>query len=86
MSGIVDLIEFAGKGLKVRSRLYLVPPQQQSSADVSCSERLMEKAECEGTARRDCHFSKEDARLICGMKKEVSHLVLCLITGPSVLP
>ena len=86
MSGIVDLIEFAGKGLKVRTRLYLVPPQQQSSADVSCSERLMEKAECEGTARRDCQFSKEDARLICGMKKEVSHLVLCLITGLSVSP
>ena len=59
----------AGKGLKVRTRLYLVSPQQQTSAE--CSEQLMEKSECEGTARPDCEFSAEDARLICGMKKEV---------------
>ena len=63
-----DFLFFAGRGLKVRTRLYMVSPQQQTSAE--CSERLMEKSECEG-ARPDCEFSAEDASLICGMKKEV---------------
>ena len=71
---------FAGRGLKVRTRLYLVSPQQQTSAE--CNEQLMEKSECEGTARPDCEFSAEDARLICGMKKEVClHSFYAVIIG-----
>ena len=69
--------QFSGRGLKVRTRLYMVSPQQQTSAE--CNEQLMEKSECEG-ARPDCEFSAEDARLICGMKKEVIHIRSDVVT------
>ena len=58
-----------GKGLKVRTRLYKVSPQQQTSAD--CNVQLMEKAACEGAVRKECTFDQEDAVRICGLKKEV---------------
>ena len=74
--GYTSLSDFAGRGLKVRTRLYMVSPQQQTSAE--CSEQLMEKSECEG-ARPDCEFSAEDARLICGMKKEVPRFYTVMI-------
>ena len=36
----------SGKGMKVRTRLYMVSPQQQTSAD--CNVNLMEKTDCKG--------------------------------------
>lgn len=57
-----------GKGLKVRTRLYMVSPQQQTSSE--CNVQLMEKANCEGQ-RPECEFDLEDARLICSLKMEV---------------
>lgn len=56
-----------GKGLKVRTRLYIVSPQQQTSAE--CNVLLMEKADCEGP-RPECEFDADDARYICGLSKE----------------
>lgn len=60
---------FPGKGLKVRTRLYKISPQQQTNAD--CNVQLMEKASCDGS-RSACEFSLDDARLICGLPKEVT--------------
>ena len=65
------LFPLAGKGLKVRTRLYRTSPQQQSVASADCSVQLMEKSDCEGGVRRECQFDREDARVICGLKKEV---------------
>ncbi|XP_059082826.1 spondin-1-like [Tigriopus californicus] len=56
-----------GKGLKVRTRLYKVSPQQQTNAD--CNVQLMEKASCDGS-RSACEFSLDDARVICALPKE----------------
>jgi len=56
-----------GKGLKVRTRLYMVSPQQQTNVD--CKVQLMEKALCQGS-RTECTFNAEDARYICSLEKE----------------
>jgi hypothetical protein len=60
-------LNVAGSGLKVRTRLYLLSPLRSSSSD--CSVQLLEKASCDGH-RPVCHFDKNDAQIICGMKKE----------------
>ena len=57
----------SGKGLKVRTRLYMVSPQQQTNVD--CKVQLMEKALCQGS-RTECTFNTEDARYICSLEKE----------------
>ena len=57
----------SGKGLKVRTRLYMVSPQQQTNVD--CKVQLMEKALCQGS-RTECTFNAEDARYICSLEKE----------------
>ena len=57
----------SGKGLKVRTRLYMVSPQQQTNVD--CKVQLMEKALCQGS-RSECTFNAEDARYICSLEKE----------------
>ena len=59
---------FAGKGLKVRTRLYMVSPQQQSNVD--CKVQLMEKALCQGDQRSECTFDAADAKYICTLEKE----------------
>eukprot|EP00095_Tigriopus_kingsejongensis_P009624 maker-scaffold94_size379870-snap-gene-0.14 protein:Tk09624 transcript:maker-scaffold94_size379870-snap-gene-0.14-mRNA-1 annotation:"hypothetical protein DAPPUDRAFT_321105" len=56
-----------GKGLKVRTRLYKVSPQQQTNAD--CNVQLMEKASCDGS-RAECEYNPQNAKMICGMVKE----------------
>lgn len=56
---------FAGRGLKVRTRLYRVSPPAPE-----CEVQLMEKSDCEGDVRTECEFDREDARRICGLKKE----------------
>ena len=57
-----------GKGLKVRTRLYMVSPQQQSNVD--CKVQLMEKALCQGDQRSECTFDAADAKYICTLEKE----------------
>ena len=57
----------SGKGLKVRTRLYMVSPQQQTNVD--CKVQLMEKALCQGS-KTECTFNTEDARYICSLEKE----------------
>ena len=57
----------SGKGLKVRTRLYMVSPQQQTNVD--CKVQLMEKALCQGS-KTECTFDTEDARYICSLEKE----------------
>ena len=57
-----------GKGLKVRTRLYMVSPQQQSNVD--CKVQLMEKALCQGEQRSECTFDAADAKYICTLEKE----------------
>ena len=59
---------FAGKGLKVRTRLYMVSPQQQSNVD--CKVQLMEKTLCLGDQRSECTFDAADAKYICTLEKE----------------
>ena len=61
---------YIGRGLKVRTRLYMVSPQHQTN--VECKVQLMEKATCEG-ARPECAFDDNDAKFICSLKK---------VTGP----
>ena len=56
-----------GQGLKVRTRLYMVSPQQQTNVD--CKVELMEKDLCHGS-RSECTFDAADARYICNLQKE----------------
>ena len=61
-------VYLTGKGLKVRTRLYMVSPQQQSNVD--CKVQLMEKALCQGEQRSECTFDAADAKYICTLDKE----------------
>ena len=70
---MISSVNVLGKGLKVRTRLYKVSPQQQTSSD--CNVQLMEKADCDGE-RPECKFDEQDANFICSMKKEVSNSTL----------
>ncbi len=61
-----------GKGIKVRTRLYKVSPQQRET-NAACNVTLMQKADCDGL-RIECAFSVEEAKFICGLEKEVRWL------------
>ncbi|CAB4058868.1 unnamed protein product [Lepeophtheirus salmonis] len=58
-----------GKGLKIRTRLYIRADEQEKNEN-ACDSRLMEKGECEGS-RSECKFDPLDAKFICGLSKEV---------------
>ena len=61
-----------GKGIKVRTRLYKVSPQQRETNE-ACNLTLMQKTDCDGL-RIECAFTAEEAKYICGLDKEVSNL------------
>ena len=58
-----------GKGIKVRTRLYKVSPQQRETNE-ACNLTLMQKTDCDGL-RIECAFTAEEAKYICGLDKEV---------------
>ena len=61
-----------GKGIKVRTRLYKVSPQQRETNE-ACNLTLMQKTDCDGL-RIECAFTAEEAKYICGLDKEVFNL------------
>ena len=62
-----------GKGIKVRTRLYKVSPQQRETNE-ACNLTLMQKTDCDGL-RIECAFTAEEAKYICGLDKEVSNFL-----------
>lgn len=58
-----------GKGIKVRTRLYKVSPQQRET-NAACNLTLMQKTDCDGL-RIECAFTVEEAKYICGLEKEM---------------
>ena len=51
-----------GKGIKVRTRLYKVSPQQRET-NAACNLTLMQKTDCDGL-RIECAFTAEEAKYI----------------------
>ena len=66
---ILKIFYVTGKGIKVRTRLYKVSPQQRETNE-ACNLTLMQKTDCDGL-RIECAFTAEEAKYICGLDKEV---------------
>ena len=64
----------SGKGIKVRTRLYKVSPQQRET-NAACNLTLMQKTNCDGL-RIECAFTAEEAKYICGLEKEVNIIII----------